>query len=201
MTEIISVDHKGVPVGSGTVNLQDPRSGVHYKGPLLEFTDLRSGDTLVSAKQNNGDWDYYWVIESTDWVDATGDTSQLYVVSVSVVAPQAVDKKVRKSAMNSSGSEEWLQDIRKGPEGRERAALAVVEILHDYGTRACIAELKGGDPDLEDEDEEAVLADLVEQAKKIATVGTSIAFGFWMDRPMNAFGNTGWDFVAGKIGP
>lgn len=201
MTDIISMDHKGLIVGSGTVNLQDPRSGVHYKGPLLEFTDLRSGDTLVSAKQNNGEWDYYWVIEMIDWVDATGDTSQRYVVSVSVVVPQAVDRKIRKSAMESSDAAAWWKDISKGPGGKERAALAKVEVFHDHGTRACMAELKGGDPDNEDEDEEAILADLIEQAKKIATVGTSIAFGFWMDRPMNAFGNTGWDFVAGKIGP
>jgi hypothetical protein len=183
---------------SAKVSLQTPGVIKDFQGEHMEFTELgldaSSGEgTLISKRQNNGDWDYWWVIESIDWPSATGDNDATWCVSLSVVAPDAVPDKEKQNAIQSCG---WdgFEDL----EGEQRE-LAMVEILHSYGIKACLWERLGGNPENEDEDETEVLEALILCARQVATIGSNIAFGFWMDQPLNAIGSTGWDFVAGDI--
>lgn len=196
MTVIEMLDGKGIVVGKGQVNMQDPSSGVHYEGELLEFEEF-GYNTFISKPQNNGNWPYYWVIEMIDWQEACGEENHRTCVSLSAVSPWAVSKKQMADAIESCGFEETPEVMAKGD--KKVLGHIKVEALHQYGVKACLFDNFGGDIEDEDEDVEALDAALMEQAKKVATVATAFTFGFWMDRPMNAIGSTGWDFIKGDI--
>ena len=50
------------------------------------------GGKFVSPKQNNGDWDYWLVMDVINIPNETGDESvSKYYVSIHAVAPDAVD--------------------------------------------------------------------------------------------------------------
>lgn len=149
---------------------------------------MLSGDfdngKLISPKGNNGDFDYWLVLEICDLHDAMGEKEApaKYSIDVAVVAPSEVSAKERKQALQSYGvMEEELSKF--GPPFD-----AIVDVLHSYGTRAIIYSACG-----------ERLADLIREAKKQAEICGNFFFGFSMDAPQNAIGTTGWEMIRGDL--
>lgn len=103
-----------------------------------------------------------------------------HFASVRAVNIGMAGKAGAKDAQRSFGfsSEDWAEipDVGKA------------QCLMDYGLAAIVWEACGRSL-------RQLLDQAVEQARQTLTVG-----GFMLDRPQNAIGNTGWDFMAGNIG-
>lgn len=136
------------------------------------------GGTFVSKRLNNGDFDYWMVIE----VGRMPDDDQHYVM-LCAVAPTEVPEKEWNSAKQSWGmADADMQNFldRFGD-------LAKVEILASYGTKALVWQNTGTN-----------LQVLLKEAHREADL-CSIMFGYYMDRRQNAVGATGWDFLQGNV--
>lgn len=135
----------------------------------------------VSKKFNNGDWDYWLIMDVVDMHDATGEEDQpKYNVSIQAVSPQAVGKPKVNQAMSSCGFSD--EDIEK----HENDPLFQVEALSDYGIYASLWN-KSGD------NIKVLLKDAHKETELI-----NMLFGFYMDRPGNGIGQNGWDLIAGQ---
>lgn len=145
----------------------------------VNFSDY--GGKWISNKWNNGDFDVYFVIELVNWQDAVGEreakeVGAKYNVNLSCVAPAAVSADEMASARRSCG---W-DDMPNTP-------AAIVEMLHSYGVRSPIEDWNGNN-----------WRKLMAKAKERARLSSSFTFGFDMDKPKNAIGATGWDWLAGN---
>lgn len=153
----------------------------------MRFTFL-TGDTnwmdyggkWISSKLNNGDWDYWLVLELLNWHDAIGEDESpaKYHVELSAVAPSALSAGTMAQVIRSCG---W--------EGMPDNELAKVEICHSYGVKAVLHSADGNNA-----------RKLIQEAKAAAKIQGDFLFGFAMDRPQNRIGNDGWDFISGNIG-
>ncbi len=139
------------------------------------------GGKWISNKLNNGDFDYWVVLEFINWLDATGETynDNEFLVSLASVAPSEVSKEEMDQAIGSMG---WPENDDNEPDD-----IAKVEILSSYGILAHLWQEEGNDADL-----------LLKRARQAANVVTGL-FGFFMDTQQNAIGSTGWDFIKGDI--
>lgn len=162
-----------------------------YKGgkPRFRFlsgdNDWRSyGGKSISQRFNNGEFDYWLVLELINLYDACGEHEAKemggqYCVELSVVSPtQTHDTGQYEAAIESCG----IQDLRDLTDERE------VEILHSYGTKAVIYSGIGNN-----------YSRLLKEARHEAYSTVNFMFGSRMDQPQNAIGATGWDFVKGDI--
>ena len=137
---------------------------------------------LISPRLNNGDWDYWLVIEVINWVDVVGEDEApaKWHVQLSAVAPGAVNDKGKQSALQCYGID---------PENAEWDNSAfTVEILSAYGISAFLWQESGDN-----------LRQLLITAKSEANMLGAVLFGFAMDRPQNAIGTTGWDAISGNL--
>ena len=141
------------------------------------------GKFLVDKKFNNGEFDYYLVINFINMEEARGEEQEnKYVVEIHAVAPSELSKEQIESAFESAGIDEKTKKrLMKNPKD-------MVEVLDDYGTFALMDSDSGNDA-----------KKLMTEAKKQIPVIEGM-FGFYMDKRMNAIGNTGWDFIKGDIG-
>lgn len=128
------------------------------------------GGKFISKRLHNGDW-HYWFVISVCRMDA--DDS--YYVTLEVVSPEAAEFEL-KAAWDSMGMDgEWV-----------KSPVELVEILTEYGTGACIGHYESFN-----------FAEAMMLAKDEANAAKTL-LGFYMDRPLNVFGASGWDFVAGN---
>lgn len=137
--------------------------------------DFVTEDALESKKTfNNGDFDYKWVIEVTDMDSATGDTSKgKWMATLSAVkTPKHLTKEQLESIAQSCGI--------------PQADVTCFDIA-SYGICANIKTMMGNN-------KSRILSTL----KKEADIA-NLLFGFYMDRPLNAIGSTGWDFLNGDV--
>lgn len=142
------------------------------------------GQFIVDEKFNNGEFDYYLIIDFINVAEATGDEMEKpYAVEISAVAPSELSKEQINGAFESMGVDT--------PEERKRIMedkKALAGILAEYGLKANMYGESGKDS-----------KELMNNAKKQIPSITGL-FGFYMDKRMNAIGNTGWDFIKGDIG-
>ena len=140
------------------------------------------GGKFISKKLNNGDWDYWLLIEVTNMWDSCGKEENLaqYNVCVTAVSPEAAGKDNLKKAFECCGMED---------EENQKNKLVQVECLASYGVSANLWQGNGNN-----------LNKLMREARAQAQLISSITFGFAMDRPENKLGNNGWDFISGNIG-
>ena len=143
------------------------------------------GQFIVPEKFNNGDFDYYLIVNFINMEDATGeeDLENKYVVEIQSVAPSEVSKEDMKSALSSMGIDD-KDEIKKVMKNKKQLA----GLLAEYGLNATVYSAEGNNAN-----------ELMKEAKNQIPVITGM-FGFYMDRPMNRLGNTGWDFIKGDIG-
>jgi hypothetical protein len=147
------------------------------------------GGSFISKKLNNGEFDYWLVLQVTNWVDAVGeseakDVGAKYNVCLSAVSPQQAGDENLQRALGSYGMEgesEREIEFRKDP-------IMQVECLHSYGVSAPLWQADGNN-----------LSKLMKEARRQADM-SNMLFGFYMDGPKNRIGNTGWDFIKGDIG-
>lgn len=146
------------------------------------------GGKLVSPPQNNGEFDYWLVLEVIEWEEAVGEHEAAEIdgshnVCLSVVAPSECPEADLQSAFESCG---WGEGANCEIEWDN--PLMLVELLHSYGIAAHVWSADGN------------LRDLLREGKKQA-VQAEFLFGFAMDRPQNALGATGWDWLRGNLCP
>ena len=147
----------------------------------MRFKELTNNDTeirLISKKLNNGDFDYWLVIEVLYMEEFTPDPDFKYMVTLQAVSPQEAGPKQLKEALECFGLEE--KEI-------ELTDWVKVGLLSESG---CYSQLwnEGGDN----------LREILKEARQQANIIESL-FGFYMDRPINMIGSTGWDFIKGDI--
>jgi hypothetical protein len=141
----------------------------------------RYGAKFVSKRLNNGDFDYWIVLEVTNMHEATGDEDrEKYYVTLTAVSPESVSQKNIDRALSCCGfSDEEIEERAQDP-------LLLVEALSDYGIFAVLWQGTGNN-----------IRQLMKTAHKEAFFSSRF-FGFYMDRSMNMIGQTGWDLIAGK---
>ena len=139
---------------------------------------LEYGGKFVTKKFNNGDFDYWIVIELINFEDATGEklNGSKYIIEVSAISPQSAGENSLNSAFECCG-----MDFTTDP-------LIQVEVLSNYGVSAPLESFRGNNAHK-----------LLKEAKHNIPIYTGL-FGFFMDPPKNRIGNTGWDFISGDIG-
>ncbi len=140
---------------------------------------MEYGGKWISQKLNNGDFDYWLVLEFMNWHDAVGEKEAPahYHVCVSVVAPSELPKEELSRAVDCFGLTEAPTDPP-----------ALVEMVHSYGISVPIFQENGNNA-----------KKLLKEARKEAELKGSLLFGFAMDRPLNAIGTTGWDMLRGDL--
>jgi hypothetical protein len=141
------------------------------------------GGKFVAGPFDNGDFQYWFVIEVFDWESMVGereaaDIDGTHNVCLSVVAPSECSADSLQSAFDSYGIDGG--DMIGCP-------MALVDLLHGCGIRAVV------------HDDNGSLKGLLRLAKQEARVCESIMFGFKMDAPQNAIGSTGWDLLRGDL--
>jgi len=142
------------------------------------------GGKWISPKLNNGDFDYWLVLEFINWLDATGElyNDNEFLVELTAVSPdQARDELDNAYFCNGFTGEELAEYI-----GDELDRLNV-ECLSSYGVSSNLWSEAGNDADA-----------LLKKAKQAALVVSGL-FGFFMDSPQNRIGSTGWDTISGDL--
>ena len=141
---------------------------------------LDYGGKWISQKFNNGEFDYWLVRTIFNWEEAVGEREAKghgkYCVEIKVVAPEQFENK--QGAMDCSGVEGKWEDL---------ADEVKVELIESYAGGVNIF-CESGDN----------YKDLFKRGAKEA-MGSSMLFGFYMDRPVNKIGSTGWDALKGDI--
>jgi len=136
------------------------------------------GGKWISKKMNNGDFDFWYLVELINMHDATGDEDQpMYYLSLSVVAPSEVPKTEIDKALECYGI----------PEIDVTNPVMLCEVLHGYGISA---ELWNGSGN----NFKKLWVQVHQELKALGFM-----FGFAMDRYQNRIGSTGWDFIRGDI--
>lgn len=139
------------------------------------------GGKFVSKRLNNGDFDYYLVLDVINWHDATGDESQdKYNVSIQAVSPMAAGEEKVNQALGSMGlSDDQMTQYENEP-------LIQVEALVTYGIFAQLYTANGNN-----------LNEMLKTARREADLIHGL-FGFYMDRPENGLGQNGWQLIRGQ---
>ncbi len=145
------------------------------------------GGKFVSKKLNNGDWDYWLVINVINWEDTlpTNEFEKLghkYNVEIQAVSIEAAGEENMNSALSSCGFSDDQMEIA------EMSDLLKVEALSGYGVFATLWNKNGNNIEI-------LMKEAHAEVEKI-----NMLFGFYMDRVENRIGNDGWDFISGDIG-
>lgn len=155
---------------------------LNFKFLTGDINYLEYGGKFVSKKLNNGDFDYWLVIELINYEQHLSksemENQDKYCVQISSVSPDQAGPDHIKSAFDCIvfQSVNAITDIDK------------VLALSEYGVSAVVWS-KTGNNGLE----------LLQEAKKESIVVSGL-FGFYMDKPENRLGNDGWNFIKGDIG-
>ena len=147
-----------------------------------DVNPAKYGAKWISNKLNNGDFDYWLVMELINMDEACGRDNEgksRYIVELSAVSPSQCPEVERKRAMESCGY--------GTPPGASISDEAWVEMIHSYGVKAVLWSKSGNNYGL-----------LLGGARREALVSSSL-FGFYMDRPQNRIGTTGWEMIRGDI--
>lgn len=135
------------------------------------------GGKWISGKLNNGEFDYWIIIEVINWLDAVGEKEApaKYNVSVSVVSPSEAGIENLERAKQYCGVEdEELSDEHK------------VKLLHSYGVFTQVWCENGNNYEK-----------LMKEAHRFVNTELYILFSFVMDRGVNRIGTTGWEALKG----
>ena len=143
---------------------------------------LEYGGKWVSKKLNNGEFDYWLVLELTNMDDACGRDNEgqaKYNVCLSAISPSEAGENLQK-AYACCGMEDADEEVKNN-------LLVQVECLHSYGVHAPLWQENGNNAHK-----------LLKEGRKQALLSCSL-FGFFMDAPKNRIGSTGWDCIKGDI--
>lgn len=141
---------------------------------------LGCGGKWVSNSFRKSDHPAWFVVELINWENSVGEreareVGARYNLSLSIVMPGAVAPAEMEAARRSCG---W--------EGMPDDDLARVELLHSYGIYAQTWDRNGNNFG-------KLWAEMRREVRQYA-----FTFGFVLDRPVNAIGASGWDFLSGN---
>lgn len=137
---------------------------------------LDYGGKWISQVLNNGEFDFWLVRELVNMEDACGNTSNgKYLCTLSVVSPS--EFKDFDAAFRSCG---WEDMTPENLSDKDK-----VEIIHSYS---------GGSQEWSDygSNYKKLFQQCKEEAEQILML-----FGFYLDRPHNGLGDSGWDRLKG----
>ena len=156
----------------------------------------------ITKMFNNGDWNYFLIIHIMDFLEMSGDygmdkegNKYRYCAEISAVSREAAKDKWSDFARQ-------YEDLKKFSSFEELLAAKVkyCDTSKSWNEQTIACELcQYGLA--------ATLWQFVSMNKR--TVSTeankmlpqiNMLFGFFMDKPINLIGDTGWDFIAGNIG-
>jgi hypothetical protein len=139
------------------------------------------GGKFISKKQNNGEFDFWFILDVVNWFDAVGEREApaKYNVSLQSVSITEAGEEELKKAFECCGYEE--EDIADATEEQK------LDALLSYGVYATLWSESGNN-----------LNKLMKEGRNQAQIA-SMLYGFYMDRQQNAIGNTRWDFQRGQI--
>jgi len=141
---------------------------------------LSYGAKWISRKLNNGDFNYWLVVELINIHKAIDEKRPVkYILNISVVSPSEASNHL-DSVIESYG---YRNKPKLNYTNEEK-----VKLLHSYGIQAPISGIEGNNF-------HKMWKQVHEELNKI-----KILFDFFMDKQLNCIGNTGWDFVKGEIG-
>lgn len=143
---------------------------------------LDYGSKWVSKKLNNGEFDYWLVIEILNMDDACGRDNEgkdKYNVSLSCVSPGEAGAENIAKAKECCGYEDGTLTLTD---------IGLVEMLSSYGVAAHLWQADGNNAHK-----------LLKEAKKEANIVSSFTFGFSMDKATNRVGTTGWQAIKGQL--
>ena len=155
---------------------------VKFKFLFGDVNWLRYGGKWISTQKfNNGDFDYWLILELINMHEATGDEKQeKYHVNLQVVSLQEAGKENLDKALNYCGFNQFADEIKDDD-------LTKVDALSSYGISAQVWSKNGNNADK-----------LIREAKSEAILVNGL-FGFYLDRIQNRIQSTGWDFLRGDI--
>lgn len=148
---------------------------------VLEDTSDRKLEAMTEVVESDRK---VWVFRKTEypenWDRESREQLGEFCVSLVCASPGFARKKHVALAAGSMGltAEEY-----KALKPRDRAV-----VLMDYGLAVTACQFAGDD-----------LADLLKRTEEHA-VGLRMLFGVYMDRPVNALGDSGWDWLRGDVG-
>lgn len=128
------------------------------------------------------DWPITFILRTQfteHWSEEWAKKAGRYSVEIHAVSPEAAEKEIDNAIRSVSLAREEFQALPR---------FAQCEILLDYGVSACLWSKTGNNR-----------AQLEREARKELKM-ICFLFGFYMDRPLNAIGNTGWDWIRGEVG-
>lgn len=148
---------------------------------MLRLTTLcdDSEETVkITPKQNNSDFDW-WGILQTKYVGDYEDLSKSgsWLVTAYIVAPSQLDADSRKSACSCSGQEDWPEDPTQQIDLQLSSGHGLVPIFDKQGNNR------------------RTLEKAAHQQLSLSTFLT----GFYLDRPVNRIGTTGWELLTGDV--
>jgi len=138
------------------------------------------GAKWITKKLNNEDFDYWLIVSFMNFEEETSEkcNGNKYVVEIHAVAPSQVPEEELKRAIESCGREtrenELTEEIK-------------AELLEEYGISANLKTLYGNNANK-----------LMKEARKDLNLVEGL-FGFFMDKPENQIGSTGWDIIKGDL--
>lgn len=137
---------------------------------------LQYGAKWISPRLNNGEFDYWLVLELVNMHDATGEEDQdKYNVDLCAVSPDQAGADNVNKAIECVGMPD---ECRDNP-------IALVEALHSYGVKSLLWSGNGNNAHK-----------LLKEAKHQPV---DMLFGFYMDTPKNRIGTTGWEAIKGDL--
>ena len=151
----------------------------------ISFKVIRDWDSemyLRSPKFNNGEFEY-WLVAQLMYLEHYGNQfKEKYHMALWVVAPGQVPEARRDEYLSSAGLNdgEWVA-VESGDQER------LVEFLVEMGCGVIVWNRSG--------DNKATL--LAELRKEAALV--NLLFDFYMDKPVNGIGTTGWEMLTGDL--
>ena len=144
------------------------------------------GGKWISTRQSNGEFDYYFVIELLNWRETVGEREappETYNVSLSAVSPHEAQDKIG-AALDCCGITEAM--LRTATENGYRDSV-LVEALYNYGTHTPVWNKDGNNW-------RALMREARQEARQC-----EFLFGFYLDRPVNRIGTTGWEALRGDL--
>jgi hypothetical protein len=135
------------------------------------------GGKFISPKQNNGEFDYWFLIDVMNNNEYMEDPVFTYSVEVTVISPEMINDEDKERALESCGMPEMEMNEKLWIDVLSSYGCGLVPIWNGHGNN---------------------IAKLMKEAREQTMIG-SIMFGFFMDRPVNMIGTTGWDALKGDL--
>ena len=151
----------------------------------------------ITKMLNNGDWNYFLIVHIIDLLefDVTIENNKRYLAEIDAVSREAAKDKWSDFARQyedlekfSSFEELLAAKVKYCDTSKSWNEQTIACELCQYGLAATLWQFVSMNKRTVSTEANILLAQI------------NMLFGFFMDKPINLIGDTGWDFIAGNIG-